>query len=283
MAARQTLDVFGRKGCYIKIIRFLGAVSCILVGALLIMTAFPNLFAILKILKRIVPVFVLVGIMLVLFPLIVRWHKPKSRVAKKIYRLFWPIAICCMVAVCWMAVSFTAIAVAGWGSTPPTDATVVVLGEGSSDGVPSFNQAVGIAAAGNYLRMHSSTVCIASGGVATATQPADATIIRDKLVSEYGIAPGRIFVEAQSRTTYENMMFSEKIIKEHGLSHKIAIAAPSFHLLRAEMLAHRVGLMPYGLPGKVSLEKQWPNYFRELLAFPKSLILDRNGISHPEI
>lgn len=266
-----------------KFIRILAGISRIIVGLLFLLVAFPDVYSKLKILKRFAPLFVLIGIALLLFSLILLCLKSDNKIFRVFHRFLWPVSVLCMAAVCWVVVFFTAVAVIGCGSTPPENATVVVLGESTSRGVPSFNQLNGIAAAGNYLHAHPYAMCIASGGLATDLQPADATVIRDELVSKYGIDSDRIVLEDQSRTTYENMQFTEKIIKERGFSRNIAVAAPAFHLLRAEMLARRVGLIPYGVPGKVDLWKQWTNYFRELFAFPKSFILDQNGFSNPVI
>lgn len=257
-----------------KLLQILSAISRIIVGLLLLLTASPNLYTKLKILESFVPLFVPLGLLLLLSVLVFPFLTPKLKISRVFRRFLWPVSLLCMAIVCWMAVSFTAIILVGRGSTPPAGATVVVLGEGSYKGVPDFNQLIGITAAGNYLRTHPSAMCIASGGVTTDISPADATAIRDVLISQYQISSDRIFVENQSRTTHENMLYSKKIIQAHGLSRNIAVAAPAFHLLRAEMIARRMGLVPYGLPGKVYPQQQWPNYVRELFAFPKSFLLD---------
>ena len=60
-----------------------------------------------------------------------------------------------------------------------------------------------------------------------------------------GIAPARIYTEARSTSTEENLTFSARIIEEEGLPAQVAIASDNFHQLRAAIWAERAGLTPY--------------------------------------
>ena len=130
---------------------------------------------------------------------------------------------------------------------PPEDAacTVVVLGcQVLPDGRPSLMLQNRIDAAYDYLAAHPEAVCIASGGQNDRETISEAACIRNTL-AEMGIAPARIYTEARSTSTQENLTFSARIIEEEGLPAQVAIASDNFHQLRAAIWAGRAGLTPY--------------------------------------
>ena len=156
--------------------------------------------------------------------------------------------IACAVAICLTAVLVTLgkmVQSAGHRPTGDAPCTVVVLGcQVYPDGHPSLMLQNRIHAAYDYLTAHPEAVCIASGGQNDRETISEAACIRHTLV-EMGIAPARIYTEARSTSTEENLTFSARIIEEEGLPAQVAIASDNFHQLRAAIWAERAGLTPY--------------------------------------
>lgn len=256
-----------------KPVQIITSMARIVIGILLILITFSGIN--LKALNILVPAFVPIGIVVIIFSLLMLFYKKDCGVFRLLRRIMYPVSVVCVVGTGWLIFVLVAISVAGVGSQPPVNATVVVIGEGLNGNQPSYNQMTSIAAAGSYLRAHPSAMCIASGGgIGVGVNTTEASVMKDVLVSQYGIASSHIILEDQSQTTYQNMQFTAKVIQKRGLSHNIALTVPVYHMLRSELLARRAGLVPYGVPAQVNLRRQWPNFLREVLAIPKSAVLD---------
>lgn len=143
--------------------------------------------------------------------------------------------------------------------------TVIVLGcEARPDGRPSVMLQSRINAAFAYLTAHPDAVCVASGGKDDAETITEAQCIRDTLIS-MGIAPGRIYLEDRSGSTYENLTFSAAVIGENGLNPHVALATDNFHQYRGQLFARRAGLTPCSI-GCPSYWALGPGYWaREVL------------------
>ena len=154
----------------------------------------------------------------------------------------------CVIAMCMTAILVTVGRMALAAADRPAqwqECTVVVLGcQVYPDGRPSLMLQNRIHAAYDYLTAHPEAVCIASGGQNDRETISEAACIRNTLV-EMGIAPARIYTEARSTSTEENLTFSARIIEEEGLPAQVAIASDNFHQLRAAIWAERAGLTPY--------------------------------------
>ena len=75
-----------------------------------------------------------------------------------------------------------------------------------------------------------------------------------------------VFPEKESRNTYENMLFSKRIIDGRSPNAKIAYVTTNYHVLRSGMLARIVGLDAQGIASKTKWYF-WPNGFiREFVA-----------------
>ncbi len=148
---------------------------------------------------------------------------------------------------------------------PSENATVIVLGCKAYGERPSLSLEERLKAAIEYLNANPEAACIVSGG-----QGADETISEAQCMYLYlidhGIAAERIYREDQSTTTRENLAFSYEIIKEQGLSEKIAIATNNYHEYRAGQIADGLGLEHGAVSGKTALWLLPTYYARELLA-----------------
>ena len=146
----------------------------------------------------------------------------------------------------------------------PENGVVIVLGArvvGASKTCPAhlsraFQYRVDTAA--SYLKAYPKAVCITTGG-----QGKD------------GVAPKRIFAEANSKTTLENLRFARDILRENGFSDTVLLATQSYHQWRACRMAKMLGLTPYPLHAKTNLKSLPKNLCREFLAILKFLLFTR--------
>lgn len=99
---------------------------------------------------------------------------------------------------------------------------------------------------------------------------------RDEIMSEgsamefyllsHGAEPYEVFPEKQSVNTYENMLFSKKIIDGMKPGAQVCYATTNYHVLRSGMLARKVGLDAEGLASGTKWYF-WPNALaREIIA-----------------
>ncbi len=119
--------------------------------------------------------------------------------------------------------------------------TVIVLGARIHGDRPSRMLRERLDVAIDYLEQNPEAVCIVSGGQGPDEQYTEAHVMKAYLL-EQGIAAERIFEEGRSTDTHQNIDYSLAIIREEGLSERVAIATQEFHQYRAATLARRVGL-----------------------------------------
>jgi len=75
-----------------------------------------------------------------------------------------------------------------------------------------------------------------------------------------------VFSEKNSKNTYENFLFSKKIINELNLEAKVAFSTTNYHVLRCGLLAHSMGMNIEGIASSTKWYF-WPNGFaREVIA-----------------
>jgi uncharacterized SAM-binding protein YcdF (DUF218 family) len=149
--------------------------------------------------------------------------------------------------------------------------TVVVLGCQVRGDTPSLMLYDRMNAALNYLKQNPDSKVIASGGKGSGENISEAQAIFDFLVSR-GIEKDRIYIEDKSTSTYENINYSAKIIKEKKLPASVVIASDNFHQLRAHIFAKKEGLKAYSC-GNNTYFLVAPSYWaREVLAVAKAVV-----------
>lgn len=118
--------------------------------------------------------------------------------------------------------------------------------------------------AAGYLEEHPDTRVIVSGGKGNGEEISEADAMKEYLVQK-GIEGKRILKEGRSRTTKENLRFSQAYIED--LDQPIGIISNHFHLYRAVCYAKKAG---YGQPCPLAADCHpllLPNYMvRECLA-----------------
>ncbi|MFD1990214.1 YdcF family protein [Paenibacillus nicotianae] len=123
-----------------------------------------------------------------------------------------------------------------------------------------------------YLKQHPHMPVIVSGGQGPGEDIPEAEAMSRYLVGQ-GIDQNRIIQENRSTSTFENLKFSQDILKAQGVSQpSIMIVTSNYHLYRAEMIASTLGFKVHGIASP-SLEYLLPqNMLREYLAMIKAML-----------
>lgn len=132
----------------------------------------------------------------------------------------------------------------------------------------------------DYLEEHSDVTVIVSGGQGPDEHISEAACMRDYLV-DAGVEENRILVEAQSHNTFQNIIYSVRLMQERELDPEqgVLMVSNGFHLTRARMLWNRVTgegehLSTLAAPSSHAPSRLWM-YIREPLALVKSFVFDR--------
>lgn len=115
---------------------------------------------------------------------------------------------------------------------------IIVLGAQVYERGPSVVLQYRLDEAIKYLEENPDTICIVSGGQGYNEPFAEAVGMADYL-EQQGISPDRIILEAESKTTSENMANSKVYLPE-GAS--VGIVTNNFHMFRALQTAKKQGI-----------------------------------------
>ena len=107
---------------------------------------------------------------------------------------------------------------------------------------------------------------IASGGQGPDEKISEAQAIQNYLV-EQGVNPADILLEDQSTTTYENLLFSKKMMDKRKPDYKAIFVTNDYHVFRTSLYARRLGMKQAQGVGCRTAFYYWPNAFiREYIA-----------------
>lgn len=135
----------------------------------------------------------------------------------------------------------------------PEKATVIVLGAKIRGEQPSLVLQGRLDAAAEYLKDHPDARCIVSGGQGADEPCPEATVMKRCLV-EAGIEPERILCEEKATSTYENIIFSQQLLRQNGLPERVVIVTQEFHQYRAQQFAEDAG---FDQVGAVTAHTPW--------------------------
>ena len=168
-----------------------------------------------------------------------------------------------------LLIVLTCLVLSGLGTKPDRDCkTVVVLGCQVRGETPSLHLYYRINAAADYLNAHPEAVAILSGGQGPGEDITEAACMRRELM-ERGISADRLYLEEESSTTRENLLFSKELMAREGLSGPVVIISNSFHMYRALQMAEDLDFPAQGLAAKSRLATLPVYVFREALALIK--------------
>lgn len=108
-------------------------------------------------------------------------------------------------------------------------------------------------------------VLVTSGGQGPDEPRPEGQAMADWLLRN-GTPPEDVLVEDRSRTTRENLLFSERLLEEHGVPPPYLIVTNGYHAPRAAMLARQLGVDAQAIGAPTALY-YWPSaYLREFAA-----------------
>lgn len=176
----------------------------------------------------------------------------------------------------WLTIGFTAllsVAVLILGATgvmilragmaePAACQYIIVLGAQVNPDGPSAPLQERIDAAYDYLCAHPDTIAVVSGGKGDDEHMAEGQCMYYHLVA-MGIAPERIWVEDQARSTWGNLNYSLNLIEEKTGTRptEVGVLTHEFHLFRTGLQARDMGLTVRGIPAKSGDFQRWLHYF----------------------
>jgi len=149
---------------------------------------------------------------------------------------------------------------------------VIVLGCGIfPDGRLTLSLKNRLDVAYDYLIDHPDVHCIVSGGQGGNEPIPEGQAMQDYLISR-GIGAERLFCEAKSTSTEENLTYSLDIIRSKGFGHYAAIVTSDYHIFRASLLAERLGLEAFGIPSPTPWRVWLSCQARECMAIVKTVV-----------
>lgn len=106
---------------------------------------------------------------------------------------------------------------------------------------------------------------IVSGGKGSDEIISEAQAMENYLVS-VGVDKSAVIKEDKSTTTRENLLFSKAIAEKEKKDASFMIATSNYHVLRAVILAHKLGIKAEGVGSKTALYYYPAAFFREYIA-----------------
>lgn len=161
------------------------------------------------------------------------------------------------------------------GKTPIADGTntyAIVLGAKVNGKTPSRSLQYRLDAAARYANEHPQVQFILSGGQGPDEDITEAEAMKTYLL-EKGIEENRLILEADSTSTYENILFSKRYLPSSTSS--ITIITSDYHLARAQKLAHEFGLQTDVVSAPTPNSIKWKAITRERLALLKAQVIGK--------
>ena len=174
--------------------------------------------------------------------------------------LFFPTAARICLIVLWLLVALTVL-LAGITaffvlrtamSTPPKDLPyILVLGCVVRGTVPTRSLRDRICRAETYLKENPATLCVLSGGLGSRASITEAECMYRELTAR-GIAPQRLILEEQAKNTWENLLFTCRLLqqREGKTIPSLGVVSSEYHLYRTALMAKKQGLRLIPVPAR---------------------------------
>ncbi len=92
-----------------------------------------------------------------------------------------------------------------------------------------------------------------------------------RYLMEHGVPEDAILIENRSRTTFENLTFSKRILEEEGLGKRVFVVTNSFHALRAGVFMRRLKIPGRSIGSRTAFTISHPLGFEKPLAWFHSI------------
>ena len=143
---------------------------------------------------------------------------------------------------------------------------IIVLGSGLiGDKVPPLLASRLDKAVTKYEQYGRKPLLITSGGQGHDEKVAEAVAMKKYIVDKYDIPEENILVEDKSTTTFENLTYSKKMIDERIKNARGIVVTNNFHVLRAGIYSHHVGLKAIGVGSKTAFYYVPNAFMREFI------------------
>ena len=152
----------------------------------------------------------------------------------------------------------------------PEVAAIIVLGSGTVEGKPTPTLANRLDTAAPIIHSQKNALAITSGGIGFGKIHSEANIMARYLYDTHDIPLKRILQEGKSTSTAENLIYSQLLLAEKGISinSPIAIVTSDFHIIRAASIARHQGYsQSIMLASPTPLSIRYNAWFREYFAF----------------
>jgi uncharacterized SAM-binding protein YcdF (DUF218 family) len=161
------------------------------------------------------------------------------------------------------------------GQKPLADGSneyAIILGAKVNGETPSLTLRYRLEEALAYAESYPNVKFILSGGQGPDEDIAEGEAMRQFLVDN-GVAEERLLLETESTSTYENILYSKKLLPEDV--NKVTIITSDFHLARARMIADSFDLKTDALPAKTPHSVEVRHHIRERLALIKTVVVGK--------
>ena len=186
------------------------------------------------------------------------WQKKPMRV------FFLLLAVFCLLAVILMIAASVAI-IGAASNTIPQNTPAVVLGCAVKGKQPSRVLQERIDAAYDYMQKHPQAVSVLSGGKGRGEDISEAECMYQAL-QQTGIEDSRLYQEAHSVNTQENLENSVAVLKEMELTETVTVISSEFHLYRGRWWANKLGYESYGYAAHTDWKYLPTLFLREVIA-----------------
>lgn len=153
-----------------------------------------------------------------------------------------------------------------------TNAYAIVLGAKVNQTGLSLTLRYRLDAALAYAKEYPHVTLILSGGQGSDEPMSEAEAMQRFLI-ENGIEESRLLLEDSSTSTYENFLFSTKLLPYYEDS--ITIISSDFHLARAQKIARNLNLKSDVVAAQTPKIVEAKSNFRERIAFVKTLLVGK--------
>lgn len=145
---------------------------------------------------------------------------------------------------------------------------MIVLGAGLERGDQlSYNLKSRLDKTLDVLKINPDLTVIVSGGQGDDETIPEAHVMKAYLM-EHGVSEHQIVMEDQSRSTYQNLVFSKKFLEQSTKiqDSKGIIITQEFHIFRSRFIAHKLGLETFGICSRSARKLRLSYMIREIPA-----------------
>jgi len=160
-------------------------------------------------------------------------------------------------------------------------AAILVLGSGINQGQPSPILKNRLDTAAKYAERYPNTLIIMTGGRNFRERQSEAEVMQSYIYTNYPQLKNPISLEDQSRSTQQNLQYSQAILKQQHIDRNepIAIVTSDFHSPRARAIARHQGYQQViSLSASTPQNVRYNSWLREYFALISGWLLNEYSL-----